>query len=275
MRAGDLLIEIDPADYQARLDQALAAQASAIGTLAQANAQVKTAQANVDETLAEAKGAKATASNATEELKRNKPLAASQVISYQQLDTYATNAKSNAANLNAAHRKEAAAEAQLKLALSQIETAEANKKSADAQVEQARLNLSYTYVAASEAGHIAEKTVAIGNYIQPGQDLMTLVPDHVWVTANYKETQITDMRPGQPVKIEIDAYPGKKFRGHVDSIQSGGGEAFTLLPPENATGNYVKIVQRVPVKIVFDNAIDPDIYLGPGLSVVPIVHVQP
>ena len=109
--------------------------------------------------------------------------------------------------------------------------------------------------------------------MQPGQSLMMFVPDSIWVTANFKETQITDMRPGQPADIKVDAYPGRIFHGHLDSIQTGSGTAFSLLPPENATGNYVKVVQRVPVKIVF-NDLPEDVVLGPGMSVAPSVKVR-
>jgi membrane fusion protein (multidrug efflux system) len=111
-------------------------------------------------------------------------------------------------------------------------------------------------------------------FVQVGQMLMAVVPNDVWVIANFKETQLKDIRPGQPVDIKVDAYPGRTFRGHVDSIQSGTGARFSLLPPENATGNFVKVVQRVPVKIVFDEAPDPQYQLGPGMSVVPRVHVK-
>ena len=113
----------------------------------------------------------------------------------------------------------------------------------------------------------------LGQQVQPGQELLSIVPlSEVWVTANFKETQLANMRPDQPVSIAVDAYGGRTFQGHVDSIQAGSGAAFSLLPPENATGNYVKIVQRVPVKIVFNAP--PDVYLGPGMSVVPSVKVR-
>jgi membrane fusion protein (multidrug efflux system) len=120
---------------------------------------------------------------------------------------------------------------------------------------------------------VTNKSVAPGDYIQVGQTLMALVPPRVWVTANFKETQLRDMRPGQSAIISIDAYRGLKLRGHVDSIQAGSGAAFSLLPPENATGNYVKVVQRVPVKIVFDQQSNSQHVLGPGMSVAPDVQV--
>ena len=125
----------------------------------------------------------------------------------------------------------------------------------------------------SRAGKIARLTGAVGQYVQTGQAITQYVPDRLWVTANFKETQITDMRPGQTVALRIDAYPNRKIDGHIDSIQPGSGTAFSLLPAENATGNYVKVVQRVPVKIVFDN-VPADVTLGPGMSVVPRVRVR-
>jgi membrane fusion protein (multidrug efflux system) len=119
---------------------------------------------------------------------------------------------------------------------------------------------------------VTKLTAAKGDYAATGQALMMFVPRDVWVTANFKETQLALMRPGQPVEIEIDSFPNRTFKGHVDSVQAGSGTAFSLLPAENATGNYVKIVQRVPVKIVFDEP--PDVLLGPGMSVVPTVKVR-
>jgi membrane fusion protein, multidrug efflux system len=177
-------------------------------------------------------------------------------------------------NLLASQNKLAAAEAQLRVVASQIDTAKANLKSAMAQEEQTRLDLDYTRVVAPEAGRVAHKTVAGGDYVQVGQNLMALVPLRVWVTANFKETQLDHMRVGQPVEIRIDSYPDKVFDGRVDSFEAGSGTAFSLLPPENATGNYVKVVQRVPVKIIFDEPPDPHFPLGPGMSVVPSVKVR-
>jgi membrane fusion protein (multidrug efflux system) len=272
--AGAPLLEIDPADFQAKLDQAVANQAAAASGLVQAKAQKAVAQANAEQALAEVGVADANATNAAIQLKRDQPLAAQHVVSGQQLDNDTANARSTAANLVAAQKKQASAEAQLAVAASQIETAEATLRSVAAQAEQARLELSYTNVSASEAGRIAHKNVSAGDYVQAGQNLMALVPLRVWITANFKETQLDLMRVGQPVEISIDAYPGTTFHGHVDSFQPGSGAAFSLLPPENATGNYVKVVQRVPVKIVLDDPPDPNRPLGPGMSVVPSVKVR-
>ena len=144
----------------------------------------------------------------------------------------------------------------------------------EATVRLAQLDLSYTKLYAPESGRITRKSVEPGSYVQVGRTLFSIVPDRVWVVANFKETQLRHMRPGQPATVQVDAYPDKLFRGHVDSIQAGSGAAFSLLPPENATGNYVKVVQRVPVKIVIDETADPQHVLGPGMSAVPEVRVR-
>jgi len=143
-----------------------------------------------------------------------------------------------------------------------------------AKIDQAQLNLGYTVVKADQAGRVVSLSAAVGQYAQPGTALTMFVPDDTWVTANFKETQLDAMRPGQPVTLSIDAYPDRSIRGHVASVQSGSGPAFSLLPPENATGNWVKIVQRVPVKIIMDNR-PTDVALGPGMSVETTVRVNP
>jgi membrane fusion protein, multidrug efflux system len=271
---GQLLVEIDPAVFQAQLDQASANRAASAASLAEAEARQAVAVANAQEASAGVGVAEANATNAAHQLQRTQPLVERQFASRQQLDSDLANARSTSSNLVAAQKKLASAEAQVKAAASQVDTSKANLKSAEAQEEQARLNLAYTRVTAPEAGHVAHKTVAIGDYLQVGQNLMALVPLKVWVTANFKETQLDHMRVGQPVEISIDRYPDKVFHGHVDSFEAGSGSAFALLPPENATGNYVKVVQRVPVKIVFDTPPDPQSPLGPGMSVVPSVKVR-
>lgn len=164
---------------------------------------------------------------------------------------------------------------QVALSKSQAETAGAEIEQAQAAAQQAALDLSYTKIYAPESGRVTRKMAEEGVFVQIGQFLMAIVSREVWVIANFKETQLTHMRPGQPVRIQVDAYPDKVLKGHVDSIQSGSGARFSLLPPENATGNYVKVVQRVPVKIVFDQAPNSDHRLSPGMSVVPEVEVSP
>jgi membrane fusion protein, multidrug efflux system len=274
VQAGQPIVEIDPADFQAKLDQAMANEASSAGSLAQAKAQASATAANVEEARAQVGVADANATNAANQLHRDQPLAEQHVVSHQTLDNDIANARSTAATLVAAQKRLTATEAQQAVAQSQVETAAANLKSAAAQTEQARLNLSYTHVPASQSGRVAHKNVAVGDYVQTGQNLMALVPTRLWITANFKETQLDHMRVGQAVDIEVDAYPDTVFHGHVDSFQPGSGAAFSLLPPENATGNYVKVVQRVPVKIVFDDPPDPSRPLGPGMSVVPSVKVR-
>jgi len=276
VKAGQPLLEIDPADFKAKLDQAAADQQSAAGKLAQAQAQLTVSKANLDEAIAMVGVAEANANNSAINLARDQKLAQmhSVALAQQQLDNDAAVARRDAANLRAAQQKAAAAKAQVELAATQVKTAGAGVKAAAAQLEQARLNLSYTEIRASAGGHIAHKSVAAGDYIQVGQNLMALVPDDVWITANFKETDLAQIRVGNPVEIDVDAYPSQTFHGRVDSVQSGSGAAFALLPPENATGNYVKVVQRVPVKIVFDQAPAPRWVLGPGMSVVPHVRVR-
>jgi membrane fusion protein (multidrug efflux system) len=145
----------------------------------------------------------------------------------------------------------------------QVDAAKAEVNEAEAGEKQAELQSSYAKIAAPEDGRVTSKAVEPGAYVQVGQSLMAVVTPQVWVTANFKETQLRDMRPGQPVAISVDAYPDRELRGHVDSIQAGSGARFSLLPPENATGNYVKVVQRIPVKIVFDEQPDVQRVLGP------------
>jgi membrane fusion protein (multidrug efflux system) len=155
------------------------------------------------------------------------------------------------------------------------ESAQARVKQAQAALAQAELNLQYTTVKAPQRGVVSRKSIEIGQVVQPGQPLLALIPlDNVWVTANFKETQLTNMRPGQAATVVVDAYGRREFKGHVDSIAPATGARFSLLPPENATGNYVKVVQRVPVKIVLEAGQDPEHLLRPGMSVVPTVYTK-
>ena|SRR5437763_5457325 len=190
----------------------------------------------------------------------------------QRAQQSASQLRESQAALDAAEANSVGAQKQIAVLKAQQQGAAAQLDQARAARDQAEANLSRTAITAPVDGRVTKLTAAKGGYSQPGQTLMMFVPRAVWVTANYKETQLTDMRAGQHVSIEIDAYPDRIFEGHVDSIQAGSGAAFSLLPPENATGNYVKIVQRVPVKIAFDKS--PAVYLGPGMSVVPSVRVR-
>ena len=172
------------------------------------------------------------------------------------------------------YQKDEISKQQLDQANADADTTRAQVAQEQAAAEKAELDLSYTKVRAPESGRVTRKNVEAGAYVEVGQVLLAIVPEEVWVTANFKETQITHMRPGQQVQIKVDAYPGKIFHGRVDSIQAGTGERFSLLPPENATGNYVKVVQRIPVKIILDDTSDPQYLLAPGMSVVPTVYVK-
>jgi membrane fusion protein (multidrug efflux system) len=156
-----------------------------------------------------------------------------------------------------------------------VQTARAQVQQAQTRLQQAQLQLSYTTIAAPRDGRVTRRSVEQGAYVQTGQALLALVPDDLWVVANFKETQLERMRPGQRVLIRVDAYPHHLFDGKVDSVQAGSGALFSLLPPENAVGNYVKVVQRVPVKITFDEPVDLSQFsVAPGMSVQPKVSVQ-
>jgi membrane fusion protein (multidrug efflux system) len=164
---------------------------------------------------------------------------------------------------------------QVAVSEAQATSAGANIEELQAAVAQAELELSYTKIYAAEAGRVTHKAIEVGALVQVGQPLLAIVPGEVWVTANFKESQIGSIKPGQPVDVSVDAYPDKVFKAHVDSIQAGTGARFSLLPPENATGSYVKVVQRLPVKIVFEaNQIDSQHMLAPGMSAVPEVKVK-
>jgi membrane fusion protein (multidrug efflux system) len=275
VHVGNLLIELDPTTFQVALDQAKAQVISAEGKLAQAQAQIGTAKASVTQAEAQVDAARVKFENADKDLKRYQNVD-ERARSRQQLDNADTTQKSAKAESDQAKAQKVSADADVtsaeasdKAAEGELETSKANEKSAE-------VNLSYCKIFSPIDGRVTERTVEVGNYVSPGQALFMLVDPNVWVTANFKETQLTHMRAGQPVTIEVDAYPGIKWQGHVDSIQAGSGERFSVLPAENATGNFVKVVQRVPVKIVFDqNANTNDaVVLSPGLSVDPRVKVR-
>jgi len=273
VQAGDLLVQIDPSDLQAKLEQQRADLASANGRLAQAKAQFTADKARIEQEKANIIAAEAEAKRAEADSKRYDAVGIAGE-SQSQLDLAATQARSAAAQLVVAKNRDLAAEAQVSVDQAAIQSAEAEVQSSEAAVHQAELDLSYTQVRAHVSGYVTHRTVEADSYVQPGQALLALVPKNVWVTANFKETQLAHMCAGQPVTVRVDAYPQAKFTGRVDSIQDGAGARFSLFPPENATGNYVKVVQRVPVKIVLDDSRRDGFILGPGMSVVPKVHVR-
>ena len=289
VKAGQAVIQIDPRDQQAQLSQAQAQKANAEAQIAQAQAtldqnaaQVRVAEATYTQNLAQAASSAAQATNSARDLIRYQTLKGVNptAVSQQQLDQAESAAQSNAAQRNAADRQAVAAQrqiaataAQAAAARAQIAAGQAQVAAADAQIRTAQDNLGYTMVYAPEAGTVAQRTIAIGNYVNPGAQIMAIVPLRTWITANFKETQLAHMRSGQSATVHVDACPDARITGHVDSIQHGSGQAFGLLPPENATGNFVKVVQRVPVKIVLDNP-PRECPLGPGLSVEPKVRVR-
>ena len=286
----DVVVELDSRDFDAAARQKMAALDStqAQATAAQAGlneaiTHVNTVQATVEADQATAAADAALNEKAQNDLKRYEELYKTKVVSSQDLDQVRATAKSAQATYEAAAKKAASDEAQVGEARAQVDAVSALVKSVDAKTHEsdadlaiARLNQTYTEVRAPESGWVTQKAVEPGAYIQVGQSLFALVPKDVWVTANFKEDQITRMRPGQEVEVDVDALHGEKFRAHIDSIQAGSGARFSLLPPQNATGNYVKVVQRIPVKIVFDEPVNSrgGIPLGPGESVVPTVKIS-
>ena len=338
VKKDDLLVVIDPRDFEVRVAQARAALESAThqqktaeanvtlvrtvtaalmdqakagveqsrAGLAMAKAGLQVARSTAERAKATAAAAEADAVRTAADLKRFKELSAENRISPQQMDGATALAQAAAAQFEAAKRAYDAAmagvmasDAQVtqtegKLAEYTARLAEANSapdriavaewqlRTATSEVgrlravlSQAELEHSYTEVLAPETGRMARKTVEVGDFLQPGQGMASLVQPDLWVTANFKETAVGRLRVGQTVALSVDAYPGKVFTGRVASIQPGSGSVFSLLPPENATGNYVKIVQRVPVKIVFDEPQDAAYVLAPGMSVVPVVEIAP
>jgi membrane fusion protein (multidrug efflux system) len=236
-----------------QLDQAIAAARTANAQLDAANQKVVATEAQVNE----ARSAQA-----------------AEVESARQAQTEIGGAQAGVSEALGRLAQANTAPQQVAVSQAQSETAGATVEQLRAQVEQAELELSYTKIYATEEGRVTRKSVEQGAQVQIGQPLLAIVPGNVWVTANFKESQIGRMAPGQSVDITVDAYSDKVFKGHVDSIQAGTGAQFSLIPPENATGNYVKVVQRVPVKIVFDEPPDPKHMLAPGMSVVPEVAVR-
>jgi len=273
VKKGDPLVQIDPRDYDAALALARADLAAAQSRLAQAQHQVIVSRAKAEQDRAAVGVAEAESTRAGANLTRYQNIE-SRAVSREQVDTATAAAHASAAALEEARKKADASDAQIGQDQAQIPTADAGVHQAAAALRQAELNRSYADIAAPEDGWVTHRVVEQGQYVQVGQAFLAIVPRNIWITANFKETQLTYMKPGQPVWIRIDAFPQKKFKGHVDSIQAGTGAQFSLLPPENAAGNYVKVVQRVPVKIVFDEGEVPQQMLPLGASVVPEVKVR-
>lgn len=275
VRAGQVLVILDAQGPRAQFDEARAGREQALGQLGQARAQVQIDQARLLQARAQEQAAAADARRAAQDLARYRNLQRINpaAISQQQVDQAAAQAASAQAQRDAAARQSAAAAAQVQAAKTGLAAAEGAVGRAEAQVRGVGVSLGDTQIYAPVNGSVAKRTVAAGDYVQPGQQLLTIVPTQLWVTANFKETQLAHMRVGQPADLKIDACAGEKVDGRVASIQRGAGQAFALLPTENATGNFVKVVQRVPVIITFAH-VPRDCVLGPGMSVRPSVKVR-
>ena len=309
VQVGELLVELDPKDYEVAVDRARAdlanAQANAVAAnvgvpltqttsssqLTAADAAVKAAQREIESAQARLNEAQANYAKAAADLKRMELLIAKDEVSRQQYDAAVAAANSAKATVDAANAGVASAESkaaqsqaqaeaartvpeQLKVTRARAGAATAEVQRAVSALAQAELNLKYTKIYAPVTGVLSKRNVEPGQVIQAGQPVFSIVNlDDIWVTANFKETQLKNMRVGQSAQIKVDAY-GREYNGHVESIGAATGARFSLLPPENATGNYVKVVQRIPVRIRFDKGQDPNHQLRPGMSVVPTVFTK-
>ena len=272
--AGQVIARIDDRDYRTALAQAEAQVAAARTAIANIDAQVEVQKAQVVESQAQVAQNKAGVAFADIQARRYDMLARENAIALQTAQQNDTALLQQQAGLDTAKAGVTAAQKQISALAAQRGTAEANLANAIAQRDQARLNLSYTVITAAQAGRVTNLSAAIGQYVQAGTAISSFVPQQeTWVNANFKEIQLDRMRPGDAVRLHVDAYPERALVGHVASVQAGSGTAFSLLPAENATGNYVKIVQRVPVKITIDD-LPRDVTLGPGMSVSPVVRID-
>ncbi len=253
VKAGDLVAEIDKADYVVKAEQARAQYEKALAAQKVAKANFNAAQISID--------------NAKADFERYQKLYKTGAVSKQQLDMAQTKYEASQANLVNADENV--------MSQNQNKVADADIKVLKALKDKAELDLSYTKIYAPQDGTVSGKKVEVGSYVQVGAPLFAIVPHNVWIVANFKENQVGQMKAGQPVDIKVDAYPNKVFKGKIDSIQRASGAKSSLFPPENAVGSFVKIVQRIPVKIVFDEKIDETQYnIVPGMSVVPKVKVK-
>ncbi|MBC8641504.1 HlyD family secretion protein [Caballeronia sp. EK] len=277
---GDLLIKIDPRDYQAQLDQASAQLGLAQAQLHASETQLEVARVQYPAQLAQAQAQELTAranlvqASAAYERQHSVDIRATSQQNIDTADAQQKSAQANVAQARAQVRTASLVPQQIAQVLATVEERRQQVRQAQAQVEAAQLNLSYTELRAPADGWITKRNVQFGTFLQAGTSILTLVTTRVWVTANFKESQLNRMQPGDKVDIDVDAYPAMKLHGHVDSVQLGSGSRFSAFPAENATGNFVKIVQRVPVKILIDDGLKPGTSLPLGLSVVPTVMLR-
>jgi membrane fusion protein, multidrug efflux system len=272
VKAGAVMAQLDDSIYQAQLGQAKAQVEQSHANIANLDAQLDSQRSRIDQANKQVTEAQGALAFSKQEYDRYMDLVKTGSGTEQRAQQASSDLTQKQAAFAGAQANAITVQKQLAVLETQRSAADAQLKAAQAGERLAETNVQYTVIKAPVDGRVTKLSGNRGTYLQPGQSIMMFVPDQLWVTANFKETQLDLMRPGQSVDISIDAFPDRSFRGRIDSLQSGSGTAFSLLPAENATGNYIKVVQRVPVKIVFDQK--PDIQLGPGMSVVPTVKVR-
>ena len=291
VKKDDPILDIDPVDYRVALQEAQANLEMEKARLTEVQSRIETARkqlyeirSTLDSARSALKAQEALTWKASEDLKRAEPLIKERIVTQEYYDQRRANYDVGIAQVNSAKdnvsRLEGSVESQKALIL-QTEAAMAPQRALiqqrEALVEKAKLNLGYTKIMAPASGYVTKRSAEVGNQVAAGQPLLAVVPleqERIWVTANYKETDLRDVKPGQKVEIKVDTYSGKVFRGRVNSIMAGTGSAFSLFPPENATGNYVKIVQRIPVRVTLDEGSDPEHLLRVGMSVVPTIFIE-
>ncbi len=289
VKKGDLLLEIDPADYDVKVSEASSGLNAERARLSETEARIEASKKRLSELITAMEASKANLElqeanlkQAELDMKRAESLYREEIIPKERYEKTMTAYKVAVAQVKAAKEQLRQAEMALQTQKAIIRQAEAARttqlsaiKQKEALLKEAELNYSYTKIYSPADGYITKKSVEAGNQINAGQPLMAVVPlDDIWIVANYKETQLEKVKPGQKVRIKVDTYPKKVFWGKVDSIMAGTGAVFSLFPPENATGNYVKVVQRIPVKILLDKDTDREHILRIGMSVVPTVIVE-
>jgi membrane fusion protein (multidrug efflux system) len=289
VRKGDILVEIDSADYEVKVSETSAVLGKERSKLSEIEAKIEASRRKLSELNAAIKAAKANLELqeanlklATIDFNRAQKLYEKEAIPRERYDNAKTAYDVAGSKVKATEEQVKQVEMAVETQKAIIKQAEASRPSQissirekEAKLRASELSYGYTRIPAPSDGYITKKTVEAGNQIEAGLPLMAVVPlDNIWVIANYKETQLEKVRPGQRVKIKVDTYPGKTFKGKVESIMAGSGAVFSLFPPENATGNYVKVVQRIPVKIVLEKNTDPQHILRIGMSVVPTILVE-
>lgn len=275
VKAGDPLVRLDVRQYRVALDQALATVDARRADIARAEADIAQQRANLEQAEAQAKVSQINARHASDEYARYAPLAATGAETHERVAELKSTRDQALATLAANNASIAAARTQIASFTAQLQQTRAQLEAAEASAAQARLDLDNTIVRSTLDGRVGDRTVRVGQYVQPGTRLLTVVPvDSIYLVANFKETQIGRMRIGQPVELHVDALPDAELTGTVDSFAPGTGAQFALLPPENATGNFTKIVQRVPVRVHLDPQPGLEQVLRPGLSAVVTVHTD-